>query len=175
MRNDIVGLAQQYAQEKAQTAAKRIAIPAAFGLVAAVFFLIVVIALFAALFYWLTSLYGPITAALLVAAVALVLGLIALLPLVVEPAASATATRAQSAPVRVAVGADCAGARAEAASLVRVPVGGRARDDGARLLAERNSAAELDADGAGRAITLASPARSNYTRIRSYCHRIAKG
>ncbi len=84
MRNDIVGLAQQYAQEKAQTAVKRVAIPAAFGLVAVVFFLIVVIALFAALFYWLTSLYGPITAALLVAAVALVLGLIALLPLAVR-------------------------------------------------------------------------------------------
>jgi len=84
MRNDIVGLAQQYVQEKAQTAVKRVAIPAAFGLVAAVFFLIVVIALFAALFYWLTSLYGPITAALLVAAVALVLGLIALLPLAVR-------------------------------------------------------------------------------------------
>ena len=84
MRNDIVGLAQQYAQEKAQTAAKRIAIPAAFGLVAGVFFLVVVIALFAALFYWLTSLYGPITAALLVAAVALILGLIALLPVVVS-------------------------------------------------------------------------------------------
>jgi hypothetical protein len=84
MRNDIVGLAQQYAQEKAQTAVKRVAIPAAFGLVAAVFFVIVVIALFAALFYWLTSLYGPITAALIVAAVALVLGLIALLPLAVR-------------------------------------------------------------------------------------------
>ncbi len=84
MRNDIVGLAQQYAQEKAQIAVKRVAIPAAFGLVAVVFFLIVVIALFAALFYWLTSLYGPITAALLVAAVALVLGLIALLPLAVR-------------------------------------------------------------------------------------------
>ena len=81
MRNDIVGLAQQYAQEKAQTAVKRVAIPAAFGLIAAVFFLILVIALFAALFYWLTSLYGPITAALIVAAVALVLGLIALLPM----------------------------------------------------------------------------------------------
>ena len=84
MRNDIVGLAQQYAQEKAQTAVKRVAIPAAFGLVAAVFFVIVVIALFAALFYWLTSLYGPITAALIVAAVALVLGLMALLPIVVR-------------------------------------------------------------------------------------------
>jgi Putative Actinobacterial Holin-X, holin superfamily III len=84
MRNDIVGLAQQYAQQKAQTAAKRIAVPAAFGLVAAVFFLIVVVALFAALFFWLTSLYGPPTAALIVAAVALVLGLIALLPIMVR-------------------------------------------------------------------------------------------
>jgi Putative Actinobacterial Holin-X, holin superfamily III len=84
MRNDIVGLAQQYAQQKAQTAAKRIAVPAALGLVAAVFFLIVVIALFAALFFWLTSLYGPPTAALIVAAVALVLGLIALLPIMVR-------------------------------------------------------------------------------------------
>jgi hypothetical protein len=82
MRNDIVGLAQQYAQQKAQTAAKRIAVPAAFGLVSAVFFLVVVIALFAALFFWLTSLYGQTTAALIVAAVALVLGLTALLPLV---------------------------------------------------------------------------------------------
>jgi len=84
MRNDIVGLAQQYAQEKAQTAVKRVAVPAAFGLVAAVFFVIVVFSLFAALFYWLTSLYGPVTAALIVAAVALVLGLIALLPIVVK-------------------------------------------------------------------------------------------
>ena len=84
MRNDIVGLAQQYAQEKVQTAAKRVAIPTAFGLIAAVFFVIVVFSLFAALFYWLTSLYGPITAALVVAAVALVLGLIALLPIVVK-------------------------------------------------------------------------------------------
>jgi hypothetical protein len=83
MRNDIVGLAQQYAQEKAQTAVKRVAIPAAFGLVATIFFVIVVIALFAALFFWLASMYGPIIAALLVAAVALVLGLIAVLPLVV--------------------------------------------------------------------------------------------
>jgi hypothetical protein len=84
MRNDIVGLAQQYAQQKAQTAAKRIAVPAAFGLVSAVFFLVVVIALFAGLFFWLTSLYGQTTAALIVAAVALVLGLMALLPIVVR-------------------------------------------------------------------------------------------
>jgi hypothetical protein len=84
MRNDILGFAQQYAQEKAQTAVKRVAIPAAFGLVAAVFFVVVLIALFAALFFWLMSLYGPIIAALIVAAVALVLGLIALLPIMVR-------------------------------------------------------------------------------------------
>jgi Putative Actinobacterial Holin-X, holin superfamily III len=83
MPNNIVGLAQQYAQQKAQTVAKRIAVPAAFGLVAAVLFLFVIIALFAALFFWLMSLYGPTTAALIVAAVALVLGLMSLLPLVV--------------------------------------------------------------------------------------------
>jgi hypothetical protein len=83
MRNDIVGLAQQYARQRVQIAAKRIAIPTAFGVVAAIFFLIVLISLFAALFYWLASLYGPVTAALIVAAVALVLGLIALLPVVV--------------------------------------------------------------------------------------------
>jgi hypothetical protein len=83
MRSDIVGLAQQYAQEKAQTAVKRVAIPAAFAFVAAVFFVIVVLALFAALFYWTASLYGPIIAALIVAGVALVLGLIALLPVLV--------------------------------------------------------------------------------------------
>jgi Putative Actinobacterial Holin-X, holin superfamily III len=83
MPNNIVGLAQQYAQQKAQTVAKQIAVPAALGLVAAVLFLFVVIALFAALFFWLMSLYGPITAALIVAAVALVLGLMSLLPLVV--------------------------------------------------------------------------------------------
>jgi Putative Actinobacterial Holin-X, holin superfamily III len=82
MPNNIVALAQQYAQQKAQNAVKQIAVPAAFGLVAAVLFLFVVIALFAALFFWLMSLYGPTTAALIVAAVALVLGLTALLPVV---------------------------------------------------------------------------------------------
>ena len=84
MRNDLIGLVQQYAQQKAQTAAKRVAVPAAFGLVAAVFFLVVLIALFAALFFWLTALYGQTTAALIVAAVALVLELMALLPIVVR-------------------------------------------------------------------------------------------
>jgi hypothetical protein len=43
-----------------------------------------VIALFAALFFWLTSLCGQTTAALIVAAVALVLGFMALLPIAVR-------------------------------------------------------------------------------------------
>jgi hypothetical protein len=83
MPNNIVAFAQQYAQQKAQIAVRRVAVPAAFALIAALLFLFVVIALFAALFLWLTSLYGSTTAALVVAAVALVLGLMALLPLVV--------------------------------------------------------------------------------------------
>jgi hypothetical protein len=70
-------------QQPAQAAVRRAVVPAAFGLVAAVLFLFVLVALFAALFFWLSSLYGPVTAALVVAAVALVLGLMALLPLAV--------------------------------------------------------------------------------------------
>jgi Putative Actinobacterial Holin-X, holin superfamily III len=81
MRNEIVALARQYVQQLAQAAVRRAVVPAAFGLVAAVLFLFVLVALFAALFFWLSSLYGPTTAALVVAAVALVLGLMALLPL----------------------------------------------------------------------------------------------
>ena len=81
MRNEIVAVAQQYVQQPAQAAVRRAVVPAAFGLVAAVSFLFVLVALFAALFFWLSSLYGPTTAALVVAAVALVLGLMALLPL----------------------------------------------------------------------------------------------
>jgi hypothetical protein len=83
MRNEIVALAQQYVQQPAQAAVRRAVVPAAFGLVAAILFLFVLVALFAALFFWLSSLYGPVTAALVVAAVALVLGLMALLPLAV--------------------------------------------------------------------------------------------
>ena len=83
MRNEIAALAQQYVQQPAQAAIRRAALPLAFALVAGVLFLFVLVALFAALFFWLESLYGPVTAALIVAAIALVLGLIALLPLAV--------------------------------------------------------------------------------------------
>ena len=111
MPNDIVALAQQYAQQRAQAAIRRVTVPTAFGLIAAVFFLVVVVALFAALFFWLEALYAPPVAALIVAAVALVLGLIASLPLMVgrrakpapQPAPSPTAPQlvsllAQTAP-----------------------------------------------------------------------------
>lgn len=84
MANDIVALAQHYAQRQAQAVIRRVTIPAAFGLIAAVFFLVVLIALFAALFFWLETLYAPPLAALIVAGVALVLGLLALTPLMVK-------------------------------------------------------------------------------------------
>jgi cytochrome c biogenesis protein CcdA len=81
MPNQIVALAQEFAQQRVQTAARRAALPAAFGLAAGVLFLVAVTALFAALFYWLQPLYGPAGAALITAAVAFVLGLFAIAPL----------------------------------------------------------------------------------------------
>lgn len=84
MANDLVALAQRYAQQQAQAAIRRVTIPAALGLIAAVFFVIVLVALFAALFFWLATLYAPPLAALIVAGVALVLGLLALTPLMVK-------------------------------------------------------------------------------------------
>ncbi len=77
MRNEIVALAQQ----QAQAAVRRVAISAAFTCVAGVFFLIALVGLFAALFFWLEAMVGPIAASSIVAAIALVLGLLALVPL----------------------------------------------------------------------------------------------
>ncbi len=108
MPNDIVALAQQYAQRRVQTVIRRATVPAAFGLIAAVFFLVVLVALFAAFFFWLETLYAPPLAALIVAGVALVLGLLALTPLMVKrrppPAPTPTAPQvvsllAQTAPL----------------------------------------------------------------------------
>ena len=73
MVNDIAAIARQ----RAKAAVGRVARPAAFGIVAGVFFLFAVAALFYALFFWLEPLCGPPVAALIVAAVALVLGLLA--------------------------------------------------------------------------------------------------
>jgi cytochrome c biogenesis protein CcdA len=81
MPNQIVALAQEFAQQRVRTAVQRAALPAAFGLAAAVLFLFAVAGLFAALFFWLEPLYGPAGAALITAAVAFVLGLLAIAPL----------------------------------------------------------------------------------------------
>jgi hypothetical protein len=103
-----------------------------------------VIALFAALFFWLTSPCAQTTAALIVAAVALVLGFMALLPIAVRH--SAPSPRAQSAAVRVAVGADRAGACAEATAVVRAPLGGPARNDRARRVVRQKIVTRSPAD-----------------------------
>jgi cytochrome c biogenesis protein CcdA len=81
MRNEIVALAQHFARRQAQAAMRRAAVPAAFGFAAAVLFLFAVAGLFAALLLWLEPLYGPAGAALITAAVAFVLGLLAIAPL----------------------------------------------------------------------------------------------
>ena len=80
MANQILAFAQQ----QAQAAARRAGATAAFGFAAAILFVFALAALFAALFFWLMPLYGPFAAALIVAAVAFVLGLIALAPLTIK-------------------------------------------------------------------------------------------
>jgi len=73
-----------FAQQQAKAVVGRVARPAALGIVAGVFFLLAVAALFSALFFWLEPLYGPPIAAVIVAAVALVLGFLTTLPLMVK-------------------------------------------------------------------------------------------
>ena len=73
-----------FAQQQAKAVVGRVARPAALGIIAGVLFLFAVAALFSALFFWLEPLYGPPIAAVIVAAVALVLGLLATLPQVVS-------------------------------------------------------------------------------------------
>jgi hypothetical protein len=75
MRNEIVALAQQ----QAKVAVRRAAVPVALTLTAATLFVVGVAALFFAL------LYGPTGAALIVAAVAIVLGLITIALLSFRP------------------------------------------------------------------------------------------
>ncbi len=69
-----------FVRRQATTAVRRAAVPAAFGLAVAIFFLFAVAGLFAALFFWLAPAHGPLAASLIVTAVAFVLGLLALLP-----------------------------------------------------------------------------------------------
>ncbi len=77
MINEFVALATA----RAKTTARRIAIPTAFALVAGLFVLFAVAGLFAALFFWFEPGHGPIAAALFCAAIAIVLAIIAALPL----------------------------------------------------------------------------------------------
>jgi len=77
MGNEIVA----FARARARVAVRRAAVPAAFAVVGALFVLFAVAGLFAALFFWLEPALGPISACLIVAAVALLLAIIAFLPL----------------------------------------------------------------------------------------------
>jgi hypothetical protein len=69
-----------FAQVQAKAAARSIIVPAAFALIAGLFALVAIVALFAALFYWIAPQLGPIGAALTCAAAAIVLAIAALLP-----------------------------------------------------------------------------------------------
>ena len=77
MTNEIVA----FAQAQAKKAARRAAVPAAFALVCGLFVLFAVAGLFAALFFWLEPEHGLVAAALICAAIALVLAILASLPL----------------------------------------------------------------------------------------------
>jgi hypothetical protein len=77
MANELVA----FAQAQAKAAARRAAVPAAFALVGGLFVLFAVAGLFAALFFWLEPEHGPVAAALVCAAIALVIAILASLPL----------------------------------------------------------------------------------------------
>ena len=77
MTNEIVA----FAQARAKTAVRRVAVPTAFALTGGLFVLFALAGLFSALFFWMEPEHGPLAASLIVAAVALVLALLAFLPL----------------------------------------------------------------------------------------------
>jgi len=77
MKNELVA----FAQRQATIAVRRVAFPAAQALVGAIFLLLAVAGMFAALFFWFEPKYGPLTASLIVTGVAFVIGIIVLLPL----------------------------------------------------------------------------------------------
>jgi uncharacterized membrane protein len=77
MTNEIVA----FAQAKAKRAARRAGVRAAFAVVSGLFVLFAVAGLFAALFFWFEPERGPAAAALICAAIALVLAILASLPL----------------------------------------------------------------------------------------------
>jgi Putative Actinobacterial Holin-X, holin superfamily III len=73
-----------FAQAQAKTTARRVAVSAACALIAGLFALFAAAGLFAALFYWIEPQLGPIAAALICAASAVVLAIGALLPLMLK-------------------------------------------------------------------------------------------
>jgi len=77
MTNEIVA----FAQAKAKTAVRLVAVPTAFALTGGLFVLFALAGLFSALFFWMEPEHGPLAASLIVAAVELVLALLAFLPL----------------------------------------------------------------------------------------------
>jgi|SRR5208283_756766 len=77
MINELVA----FARARAKAKARRVAVRAAFALVGGVFALVAVSGLFVALFSWLAPGLGSIAAALICAGVAIVLAILALLPL----------------------------------------------------------------------------------------------
>ena len=74
-----------FARAKARAEARRVAVRAAFALVGGAFILVAVSGLFVALFSWLAPGLGSIAAALICAGVAIVLAILALLPLAFKP------------------------------------------------------------------------------------------
>ncbi len=77
MTSEIVALVRG----QVASSARRAVAPAAFAVIGVLFVLFAVAGLFVALFFWLAPERGPIVAALICAAVALVLALVALVPL----------------------------------------------------------------------------------------------
>jgi hypothetical protein len=135
MVNEIAAIAQQ----QAKAAVGRVARPAAFGIVAGVFFLFSVAGLFYALFFWLEPLYGPPVAAVIVAAVALALGLLATLPLMLgrRPAPAAAPASGATLPQVVSLLAQSASSlgpkqSALTAVVLAVALGLMARDSARR-------------------------------------------
>lgn len=80
MKNEIVGLVQA----QAKSAVRKVVVPTAFAAVGGLFLLFMIAALFVALFFWLEPTQGAVTASLAVAGAALVLALIAFLPLMLK-------------------------------------------------------------------------------------------
>ena len=98
-------------------------------------------ALFAALFFWLEPLYGPPVAALIVAAVALVLGLLATAPLIVgrRPKPAAPPASGATLPQVVSLLAQSASSLGpKQSALTAVVLARRPRVHGARLVADKN-------------------------------------